>query len=73
TLRLRMAGEEHEVVEHVLLGGQDLLATNSKAGPRRVEPRSSTHHQVEPTGLSAQLPPVSWSMIRTAPRAVAAP
>ncbi|MFL4910340.1 alpha-N-arabinofuranosidase [Streptomyces sp. MMS24-I2-30] len=73
TLRLRMAGEEHEVVEHVLLGGQDLLATNSKAAPRRVEPRSSTHHQVEPTGLSAQLPPVSWSMIRTAPRAVAAP
>ncbi|MFB7496605.1 alpha-N-arabinofuranosidase [Streptomyces sp. NPDC056161] len=73
TLRLRMAGEEHEVVEHVLLGGQDLLATNSRTAPRRVEPRSSTRHQVEPTGLSAQLPPVSWSMIRTAPRAVAAP
>ncbi|WP_307795308.1 arabinosylfuranosidase ArfA [Actinacidiphila acididurans] len=68
TLQLRLAGD-HEVVEHVVLGGQDLLATNSKSAPRRVEPRTSTRHFVEPSSLSAELPPVSWSMIRTAPRA----
>jgi alpha-N-arabinofuranosidase len=72
TLRLRMAAGGHEVVEHVVLGGQDLLATNSESAPRRVEPRASNLHDVEPTGLSVQLPPLSWSMIRTAPRAAAA-
>ncbi|MFF7198953.1 MULTISPECIES: alpha-L-arabinofuranosidase C-terminal domain-containing protein [unclassified Streptomyces] len=67
TLRLRMAGAEHDVVEHVVLGGQDLLATNSRTAPGRVEPRSSTRHFVDANGLSAELPPVSWTMIRTAP------
>ncbi|WP_328473745.1 arabinosylfuranosidase ArfA [Streptomyces sp. NBC_00448] len=67
TLRLAMAGEEHTVVEHVVLGGRDLLATNSKAAPRRVEPRSSTRHSAGPKGLSVELPPVSWTMVRTAP------
>ncbi|MCL2551684.1 MAG: alpha-N-arabinofuranosidase [Actinomycetia bacterium] len=67
TLRLRLVGGGHEVVEHVVLGGQDLLATNSKTAPRRAEPRTSARHFVEPTGLSAELPPVSWTMIRTAP------
>jgi alpha-N-arabinofuranosidase len=72
TLQLRLVGDEHEVVEHVVLGGQDLLATNSRTAQRRVEPRSSTRHFVEPTGLSAELPPVSWSMIRTVPRSATA-
>lgn len=67
TLRLAMAGEEHAVVEHVVLGGRDLLATNSKAAPRGVEPRSSTRHSTDPKGLSVELPPVSWTMVRTAP------
>jgi alpha-N-arabinofuranosidase len=67
TLRLRLVDGGHEVVEHVVLGGQDLLATNSKAAPRRVEPRTSSRHFVESTGLSAELPPVSWTMIRTVP------
>ncbi|MGQ4516566.1 arabinosylfuranosidase ArfA [Streptomyces sp. DW26H14] len=71
-LAVRMAGEEHEVVEHVVLGGRDLLATNSGSAPHRVEPRGSARHRVEPAGLSAELPPVSWSMIRTAPRSTAA-
>ncbi|NUS15337.1 MAG: alpha-N-arabinofuranosidase [Streptomyces sp.] len=67
-LRLDMVGGPHRVVEHVVFGGENLLATNSKDAPRNVEPRSSTRHTLEPGGLAAELPPVSWTMIRTAPR-----
>ncbi|WP_239133862.1 arabinosylfuranosidase ArfA [Rugosimonospora africana] len=67
-LRLRMGIDgAHEVVEHVVLGGDDLLATNSKETPGRVIPRSSTRHGIEDGFLDVELPPVSWSMIRTTP------
>jgi len=67
-LQLRLVGEDsHEIVEHVVLGGEDLLATNSKATPNRVAPRTSSRHGIDAGTLSVELPPVSWSMIRTAP------
>ncbi|WP_030901217.1 alpha-N-arabinofuranosidase [Streptomyces sp. NRRL F-5126] len=72
TLRLRMAEGGHDVVEHVVLGGRDLRATNSRNAPHLVEPRGSTAHFTEPGGLTVLLPPVSWSMIRTAQRPAAA-
>jgi len=67
-LRLRLAGAiAQEVVEHTVLGGADFLATNSKQTPNRVSPRSSTSHRIDGDLLCIDLPPVSWSMIRTAP------
>ena len=66
TLRLAMDGS-HQVIEHLVIGGTDLQATNSKAFPNRVAPRSSTGHDLTEGSLSLQLPPVSWSMIRLAP------
>ncbi|MGI9093868.1 MAG: alpha-N-arabinofuranosidase [Mycobacteriales bacterium] len=67
-LRLRLVADgPAEVVEHTVFGGQDLLATNTKETPSRVEPRSSTGHTLDGTNLCLELPPVSWSMIRTAP------
>ncbi|WP_307844319.1 arabinosylfuranosidase ArfA [Actinospica acidithermotolerans] len=55
------------VVEHVLMGGADLLETNSRQKPDRVTPRPSTRHELVGERLTAELPPVSWSMIRLAP------
>ena len=40
-LRLRLATTETlQVVEHLVLGGEDLLASNSRDAPNRVAPRS---------------------------------
>jgi alpha-N-arabinofuranosidase len=67
-LRLRLGGTEtQEIVEHLVLGGDDLLATNAKDTPNRVAPRTSPGHSINANKLSAELPPVSWSMIRTTP------
>ncbi|HEY3867107.1 MAG TPA: alpha-N-arabinofuranosidase [Actinocrinis sp.] len=67
-LRL-LVDEDLHVVEHVVLGGGDLLTTNSKEMPNRVAPRSSADHHRTDRGLSVVLPPVSWSMIRLDPGA----
>jgi alpha-N-arabinofuranosidase len=68
-MQLRLGGSEtHEIVEHLVLGGEDLLATNSKDTPNRVAPRTSSQHGINTAALSAELPPVSWSMIRTIPK-----
>ena len=69
-LKLRVE-QDLRVVEHVVLGGGDLLETNSQVKPDRVGPRPSTDHAVAGTGTAARLtvglPPVSWSMIRLEP------
>jgi alpha-N-arabinofuranosidase len=69
-LRLRLAGAgAATVTEHLVLGGADLLATNTERLPDRVVPRSGTGHQLDGDRLTVELPPVSWSLIRTAGRA----
>jgi alpha-N-arabinofuranosidase len=67
-LKLRDA-HDLRVVEHVVIGGRDLLETNSKQKPDRVSPRPSTQNELDGATLILELPPVSWSMIRLAPRA----
>jgi alpha-N-arabinofuranosidase len=57
------------VVEHVVMGGGELLETNSQHKPDRVAPRPSAGHELGDGTLTLQLPPVSWSMIRLAPGA----
>jgi alpha-N-arabinofuranosidase len=61
--------EPLRVVEHVVMGGGDLLATNSKDTPNRVVPRTSDKHSVDGGRLSVELPPMSWTMTRLRPAA----
>jgi alpha-N-arabinofuranosidase len=62
-------GVRYDVVEHVVIGGHDLLATNSQQAPERVTPQLSRDHATFDGGLSAELPPVSWTMLRMAGQA----
>jgi alpha-L-arabinofuranosidase len=57
------------VVEHLVMGGGELMATNAQDAPDRVAPRASTQHEMAPGGLSVVLPPVSWSIVRLEPAA----
>jgi alpha-L-arabinofuranosidase len=67
-LDVRLACPEGlQVIEHVVIGGEDLLATNSKGTPDRVVPRTSTRHRLDGIRLSVELPPVSWTMTRLQP------
>ena len=69
-LELRLATDEDlRVVEHLVMGGEDLLATNSQDAPNRVSPRGSTQHEMAPGSLAVVLPPVSWSIVRLEPAA----
>jgi alpha-N-arabinofuranosidase len=56
--------EDLHVVEHLVMGGGELMATNSQDAPNRVAPRSSTQHEIAKGKLSFVLPPVSWSIVR---------
>jgi alpha-L-arabinofuranosidase len=53
-----------QFVEHLVLGGGDLLATNSKDMPDRVVPHRSDRHERTDAGVTIELPPVSWTMVR---------
>ncbi|MER5256967.1 alpha-N-arabinofuranosidase [Streptomyces sp. NPDC002855] len=66
---LRGAAGGYRVVEHLVLADQDPDAVNTEADPDRVVPRhaSGTHITAEGT-LAAELPPVSWNVIRLAPQ-----
>jgi alpha-N-arabinofuranosidase len=67
-LEIRLGcSEALQVVEHVVMGGQDLLATNSKDRPNRVTPRTSSQHHLDGARLSVELPRVSWTMTRLQP------
>ena len=67
--RLEMAlPGDYTVVEHVVIGGRDLDATNAAEAPERVVPRASSAHRATRRTVTAQLPPVSWTMVRLAPR-----
>jgi alpha-L-arabinofuranosidase len=50
--------------EHVVIGGEDLLATNSKDIPNRVAPRTSTQHRLDGTQLSIELPKILSTITR---------
>ena len=59
---------DYNVVEHLVLGGNELLATNNQSTPLRVTPRASTASTAVDHGINADLPPVSWTMLRLRPR-----
>lgn len=68
TLRVTLtAPSTLSVAEHIELGGVSLLDTNSQAMPERVVPRPSQAHRLDHQGLTAQLPPVSWTLLRLIP------
>jgi len=51
-----------ELVEAVVLGGEDLFAVNSMEDPDRVVPKAYDSAKVVGGALEAELPPASWSM-----------
>lgn len=66
-LDLAIVGTERlTVVEHVQLGGEHLDAVNSQSDPERVTPRPSSAHERTEHGITVQLPPASWTMLRLA-------
>jgi len=68
TLRVALpAPSTLTVAVHIELGGESLLNTNSQAMPERVVPRPSAAHRLDNQGLTAQLPPVSWTLLRVIP------
>lgn len=67
-LELRLTdGPTTRVVEHLVLGGGDLAATNTRDVPDRVVPRTGTGAAVNGRTLSVPLPPASWTLLRTEP------
>ena len=61
--------EDLHVVEHLVLGGVDLMLTNSRRQPDQVAPRTSSQHTLADSRLTVVLPPVSWSVLRLEPAA----
>lgn len=54
------------VVQHVMIGDDDMSATNSAQAPNRVTPRTVPGTTVDDDRLLAELPPQSWHLIRLA-------
>ncbi|MFH8484599.1 arabinosylfuranosidase ArfA [Streptomyces longisporoflavus] len=66
-LRGDVAG--YRVVEHLVLADEDHDAVNTEAQPDRVVPRQASGTHITTEGaLAAELPPVSWNVIRLAPQ-----
>lgn len=63
-LRVRVAGlGDCRVADHVLIGGADLMATNSAGHRDAVVPRRGKHHELADKTLRVELPPASWTML----------
>lgn len=52
------------IIECLRIGGQDLEATNTLDNPNRVNPTDFTAEIADTGQVSAELPPVSWNLIR---------
>ena len=57
--------KDHIVIEHLIMGGENLLATNTLSN-QDVKPKKSSAHKITSSGVEIELPPVSWSLIRLA-------
>ncbi len=67
---LRPLAAEHgdlEVVEHHVMGGDDLRATNTAGAPDRVVPRRGDDAHVRDRCLALTLPPASWTALLMRP------
>ena len=56
------------MVEHLVLTADDPDAANTAEAPNRVVPRRTTGAEVADGLLRAQLPALSWNVIRLAPQ-----
>jgi alpha-L-arabinofuranosidase len=57
---------DYQLVEHVYMTHEDSKATNSAEEPEKVVPRKSNSAAFSRKKLTANLPPLSWNMIRLA-------
>jgi alpha-N-arabinofuranosidase len=67
-LDLRAFGVPLDVVEQLVLGGEDLDAANTAESPERWAPRHDNTVRSTEAGIAVALPAVSWSLLRLAPR-----
>ncbi len=59
-----VASSGFEVIEHLVLESTDPLATNTLERPSTVVPHAKGTSQIEGDVLRAELPPLSWNVIR---------
>ena len=63
---------DHRIVEHLVLTHEDIHAVNTAERPNTVVPRNDGDAALKDGHIEATLPPVSWNVIRLAPRRLAA-
>jgi len=56
--------EDYQVVEHIVLENEDLKAVNTEENPNNVKPHSNGSSEVKGNKLTAELPKLSWNVIR---------
>ncbi|MFW6381549.1 MAG: alpha-N-arabinofuranosidase [Bacillota bacterium] len=55
---------DYSVKEHIVLENDDIKATNTADNPERVKPHSDGQARIEESSLRAELPSLSWNVIR---------
>ena len=56
----------YNVIEHIILAGDDLMAANSRQNPSAVQPHANGNAHFDGSKLEATLPKASWNVIRLA-------
>ncbi|MFW5992049.1 MAG: alpha-N-arabinofuranosidase [Halanaerobiaceae bacterium] len=56
--------ENYRVIEHIVMEHEDIKATNSAENPENVKPHKNGNASIEKNLLLADLPPLSWNVIR---------
>lgn len=54
----------YQLLEHIILADEDPQAVNTAANPQRLVPRLLTNGKLTNDFLTAELPPLSWNVIR---------
>ena len=63
-VNLRAFGLPLHVEEQLVIGGQDLQASNNAENPERVAPRHDNTSTTTDKGMAVALPPISWTLLR---------
>jgi alpha-N-arabinofuranosidase len=56
--------DDYQIVEHIVLEHEDLKAVNTEDNPDNVKPHKNGSSEVKGNTLTAELPKLSWNVIR---------
>ena len=56
--------KDYRIVEHIVLENKDVKGTNSLENPNNIKPHNNGNSVIESNNLYAQLPKLSWNVIR---------